>query len=138
MEHHLRKYRLLYLSLILCFTFSMSYCQEKSGSEVKDMAGKAPTPDVGMEKFVQWMKKNNRLWNSSDTLTHRHMVYVSFKVDEEGKLSDYEIIKGLGSPYDEEVLRLLRKSPFQWSPVNEELLSATATTVIPVRFSENK
>jgi protein TonB len=46
----------------------------------------------------------------------RKQVFVTFVVDERGQLSNLEVIKGLGSPYDREAIRMIKKHPHKWIP----------------------
>jgi outer membrane biosynthesis protein TonB len=44
----------------------------------------------------------------------KRKVYVGFVVHEDGTTSDFNIDKGLGNPYDNEALRLIRDNPQAW------------------------
>ena len=42
-------------------------------------------------------------------------VFLSFIVDQQGSISDIQVIRGIGGGCDEEAKRVLQKSP-KWSP----------------------
>jgi hypothetical protein len=43
-------------------------------------------------------------------------VFVSFIVDERGRLSNFKLEKGIGDPFDSEAIKLLKNHPHKWIP----------------------
>lgn len=60
-------------------------------------------------------------------------VYVSFVVDEQGRITDARVIKGCGGGLDEEALRLVRIMPW-WTPGKEGGKPVRVARTIPVPF----
>lgn len=60
-------------------------------------------------------------------------VYIAFVVNKDGSLSDFEIPKGMGSPFDEKALEVVRKMP-AWSPGLQNGIPVRVKMVFPIRF----
>jgi hypothetical protein len=65
-------------------------------------------PAIGWPGFFIYLKENNQL-NKGSRLGKS--VELSFSINKEGKPASIKIDKGLGSPYDEEAIRLLKVGP---------------------------
>lgn len=60
-------------------------------------------------------------------------VFVSFVVDEAGRLLDAEVVKGIGYGLDEEALRLVRLMPW-WAPARANGKPVRAPATLRIRF----
>ena len=77
---------------------------------------KAAEPAVGRELYFGWISNNMNQTLRSDDEKLRKQVFVSFVVDEYGRLSNLKVEKGVGNPYDREAIRLIKKHPHKWIP----------------------
>jgi TonB family protein len=89
---------------------------EKRGNDqvftiVEDMA----QPVNGMTDFYKFIGRNIKYPIQARTANVEGRVFVNFLVDQNGKLSDFKIIRGIGSGCDEEAVRVLSMSP-NWKP----------------------
>lgn len=60
-------------------------------------------------------------------------VYVSFVVDEQGRIIDAEIAKGCGNGFDQEALRVIRLMPW-WNPGRQAGKAVRVSRILPVPF----
>lgn len=61
-------------------------------------------------------------------------VYVSFIIDEEGRIRDAAILRGLGAGLDEEALRLVRIMPW-WTPGRVQGQPVRVAYTLPITFA---
>jgi hypothetical protein len=119
--------RVLILTLIViscCTVISFGQttpCEEgrtvstnEKGDSIIGYAEKLPFLKEGFEPYLKWIKTNMDKKLMSKKKDQRKKVYVGFVVHEDGRTSDYKIDKGLGPPYDNEALRLVRDNPQEW------------------------
>ena len=55
-------------------------------------------------------------------------------VHEDGTTSGFEVLKGIGGPYDSEALRLIRNNPQSWVAGQCAKKKVKARTAMPVSF----
>ncbi|MER3463947.1 MAG: hypothetical protein C4329_05565, partial [Chitinophagaceae bacterium] len=60
-------------------------------------------------------------------------VYVRFIVNENGTVTQFEIVKSVGTTYDKEVLRVMKKMP-KWKPAIQNGKNVIVTFTQPVTF----
>ncbi len=60
-------------------------------------------------------------------------VFVSFVVDETGRILDAQVLKGCGNGFDEEALRLVRLMPW-WNPGRAGGTAVRAGCTLRIRF----
>jgi len=92
------------------------------GSSDKGMPAARPGPDSipampigGADLFDQYIEQNIR-FPEGDTLSAGGTVVLSFKVDQQGRPGNIEIIETPGDAFSREAVRLLREGP-EWTPV---------------------
>lgn len=69
----------------------------------------------GAEAYNKYLSENLKYPKLAKDKGIEGKVYVSFIVDKEGMLSDFELIRGIGGDCDEEALRVFMESP-NWIP----------------------
>jgi protein TonB len=62
------------------------------------------------------------------------IVYVTFVVKEDGKISDVRILRGVGGGCDEEAVRVVEKMP-SWKPGKQRGKSVRVQYNLPIRFT---
>jgi TonB family protein len=60
-------------------------------------------------------------------------VYISFVIEKNGSLSEFKVIKGIGSGCDEEAIRVLKLSP-NWKPGAVKGSPVRTSYILPVSF----
>ncbi|MEQ9424968.1 MAG: TonB family protein [Cyclobacteriaceae bacterium] len=89
----------------------------------------SPSPPVPMNEYLENLQSNLQYPNEAERESIEGEVEVKFIVNEDGSLSDFEVVKPLGFGCDEEAIRVLRQGP-KWTP------AATATSQnIIIKFS---
>lgn len=82
-------------------------------------------PIDGFSKFKKYVKKNITLTEAATTHQITGIVKVQFKINTDGSLSDFKILKSLGYGLDEEAIRLLKEGGIWTLPTGQN--SAVAT-----------
>ncbi|EAY31589.1 energy transducer TonB [Microscilla marina] len=90
-------------------------------------------PVGGFNNFYRFIHQNLRYPDLAYNLGVEGRVYVEFVVEKDGSLSQFEVVKRLGSGCDEEAVRVLRTSP-RWAPGTQAGRKIRSKFVIPVRF----
>lgn len=67
-------------------------------------------------KFKDWLKANNQLYNQLQSYHRRSSVQLILTVNEEGALIDVKIWRGIEHKFDKEAVRLIKEQPNQWKP----------------------
>ncbi|UOR04742.1 energy transducer TonB [Hymenobacter aerilatus] len=62
-------------------------------------------------------------------------VYVSAVIDEAGRVLTPKVLRGLGSAFDVEALRVLRQSSGRWTPGQREGRFVKVKMLVPIRFT---
>jgi periplasmic protein TonB len=69
----------------------------------------------GMEAWANYLRKNMKYPAQARRMGIEGRVFLKFVVDEKGKVSNIEILRGIGGGCDEEAVRVLQNAP-NWSP----------------------
>lgn len=109
--HHIG---LVILLASLCsFTFGSHTGQAQE--KVYKISEKSPQPAGGLKAFFEYAEENLKRPKKAITDGVSGNVFVRFIVEKDGKLSNIEVIKGLGAGCDEAVVELLQNAP-NWKP----------------------
>lgn len=117
---------------------SSIYAPVNNEEEMGWIFDKGPEPIGGFDSFINWIDNNNKLMNTSDTLTRKQFVVVQFWVDTTGNLIDIGVIRGMGKLYDQEAYRLIFECPILWTPGELRKKKIIMRMNIPVHFFEKK
>lgn len=74
-----------------------------------------PTYPGGATAYREYLRQNARYPEEARAAGIEGAVFVSFLIDETGRILDAQVVKGCGHGLDEEALRLVRLMPW-WSP----------------------
>lgn len=102
-------------------------------SSVKLTTREKPKFPGGEEELRKFLALNLRYPN--DALQHgvEGEVIVSFKIDEEGNISDVRSLKKIGYGCDEEAIKVVKKMP-QWIPAKKDGKKIAVTYNLPIEF----
>ena len=67
------------------------------------------------------------------TRTVKGKVFIEFIVNEDGSLSDFRILRGLGEPFDSSALATIKKMP-NWIPATRDNKPILSKMIMPVAF----
>ncbi|WP_158796597.1 TonB family protein [Pedobacter sp. L105] len=109
---------------------------EDEKNKVYDFTGITIQPGFpgGMDKFYLYLSKNCKYPKEAQNNNVQGKVFLSFIVEEDGKLSNIKVEKGLGSGTDEEALRLMQESP-KWTPGYDGNVPVRVKYNIPIHFT---
>lgn len=89
---------------------------KKGDSLVVIVADKNPYLKNGLSEYYKWIELNTNKKLKTKKNEEKRKLYVSFVVDENGYLSNFQITKSQGEIYDREALRLVSTSSHEWIP----------------------
>ena len=103
-----------------------------SAGNVESEKARFPGGDIAMYKFIE-RKKNYtdamRAQNVKGTVT------VSFKIAEDGRVTDAKIQKGVTGVLDEDALRIVRSMP-KWQAAKENGLPTETSKTVVIKYGE--
>lgn len=86
-----------------------------NGRETKDSAFRSAEPTVGTNDFKTYLASSVKYPQQAVQNKTEGKVTIRFTVEPTGQLSDFEVIKGIGSGCEEELIRAIRQGPY-WKP----------------------
>ena len=111
--------------------------EKKEGSDApasKDAdRDQKPEPTFNMSSYLQ---KNMRYPSDARENNIQGKVVVGFVVDEEGRVNNCSILKGIGGGCDEEALRIVKEMP-NWKPGKIEGKPVKVYFTLPIQFKLN-
>ncbi len=94
-------------------------------------------PKNGIKGFYKSIKKNLKYPEEARKKGIEGQVFIAFKVETSGKLSEFEIVDGLGYGCDEEALRVFKLQP-NWFPAKPEGTPVESEMILPVNFQKKR
>jgi TonB family protein len=88
----------------------------------------------GLDALTKFLAKNTR-WPET-TADTTGVVYVNFLVQDDGNVTEVNVIKGIHKDYDAEALRVVKMMP-RWKPGELNGRKVATRYTIPIRFAEN-
>ncbi len=95
-----------------------------------------PSPEGGMSAFYEYIRRNLRYPALPRQQGVEGKVFVQFVVETDGSLTNVEVIRGIGSGYDEEAVRVVRQS-VPWNPGTQNGKLVKVRMVLPITFKLN-
>ncbi|MBO2011512.1 TonB family protein [Hymenobacter negativus] len=110
-----------------------------SKPQVLNFSEVLPTFPGGDVAYRAYMRQNAHFPEEAQTKRASGTVYVGFVVDEQGRIVDAEVVRGVGFGFDQEALRLIRLMPW-WNPgtVGGKPVRVTRTLGVPFVFREKE
>ena len=99
-----------------------------------NLADEQPAYPGGVEAYRTYLQQNVRYPEAAKAKNLSGDVFVSFVVDEAGRILDAEVAKGVGAGLDEEALRLVRLMPW-WTPGRLAGQPIRVPATLRIRFS---
>ncbi|EAZ79167.1 M56 family metallopeptidase [Algoriphagus machipongonensis] len=103
------------------------------GKEIFDVTEVQPKPPGGMEGWNAYLAANLKYPEQARKLGVEGTVIAVFVVNSDGKISDVEILRGIGAGADEEAMRVIRNSP-DWTPATQRGTKVNSRLRLPIRF----
>lgn len=92
-----------------------------------------PTPEYGFEKFYAYF--HNNYIDAAKTEDHEGRVFISFVVEKDGSLSNFEVVRNTFNANEEEVIRVLKTGP-KWIPGKANNQIVRSTYNLPITFKK--
>jgi periplasmic protein TonB len=108
---------------------------DKTDNTIQQLSAIQEKPQFpgGEDAMVEFISKNIRYPEMASRYGIQGKVYVSFIVEKDGKLSNFEIAGGVGAGCDEEALRVVKMMP-DWSPGMQNNHPVRVQMNLPVKF----
>lgn len=90
-------------------------------------------PENGNRSFKQYLEKNIRYPEQAKLKNVEGRVTVEFTIEPNGTLSNFNVIKGIGSGCDEELIRLIKEGP-KWIPTKKNHVSVPDKAKVRLKF----
>jgi TonB family protein len=105
----------------------------KTGDLVYQVVEEAASPVGGMEEFFKYIGANLRYPAEARQANISGRVFIQFIVNQDGTLSNIEVLRGIGGGCDEEAVRVLSEAP-AWNPGKQRGLAVRQRMAIPIVF----
>lgn len=90
----------------------------------------------GTDAFLKYVADHVKYPSRETRLGISGRVFIRFIIDEEGNLTDIEVIKGVSEGLDAEAVRVLENAP-KWTPGKQRGRPVKFRMVLPITFSLN-
>lgn len=90
----------------------------------------------GHEAMLKFLNENINYPENAKESSVEGTVYVGFIIDENGKLGDIKVLRGIGNGCDEEAIRIVKLMPV-WKPGRQAGKAVKVQYTLPVRFKLN-
>ncbi|MDW3194062.1 MAG: energy transducer TonB [Cytophagales bacterium] len=107
--------------------------EEEPVEEVLSFVEEMPSPEGGMQAFYSFLSKKMKYPKQARRMGMEGKVFVQFVVNEEGKMTDLEVVRGIGVGCDEEALRVMKLAP-DWNPGKQRGRPVKVRMVVPIYF----
>lgn len=87
----------------------------------------------GMQKLMEYLAKNIKYPNQAAAAGVSGKVFLSFIIDQNGAITNIEVLKGIGFGCDEEAKRVIAKMP-NWKPGNQSGRAVKSRFNLPIAF----
>jgi protein TonB len=96
-------------------------------------ADEMPAYPGGTAAFLRFLQAKLQYPQEARLQNVKGKVYVRFVVDEQGRIRDAEVVRGLGAGLDQEALRLVRIMPW-WTPGRISGKPVRVACTLPITF----
>jgi TonB family protein len=115
-------------------TSNPNFSSGKAGKdEVYDVVETLPIPSGGMAGWSAYLSANLGYPTTARRKGIEGTVIVSFVVNTDGTVSDFELFRGIGGGCDEEALRIVKNSP-KWTPGMQDGKVVRTRMGLPIKF----
>jgi TonB family protein len=87
----------------------------------------------GIPGLIEYLSKSLKYPDEAKKNKIQGKVILSFIVQKDGRVSDIQVLRGLGSGTDEEAVRVLANSP-KWKPATKNGEKVNAQFTLPIQF----
>jgi TonB family protein len=102
-------------------------------SEVFTIVEQGAEPAGGYDSLLLFIRQNTRYPQAARDAGVEGKVYVQYIVEQDGTLSDFKVIKGIGYGCDEEAVRVMQAAP-RWRPGYQRGRAIRQRVIMPIGF----
>ncbi len=124
------------LMLILAFVFSCNNTVSEKSPDAFTVVEEMPVYKGGDEARIKYLNENIRYPAEARKNGIEGRVFVTFIVEKDGKISNVELLRGIGGGCDEEALRVISNMP-QWEPGKQRGKPVRVQFNMPILFKLN-
>jgi protein TonB len=95
---------------------------------------KQPSFEGGMKAFYQYIAQHLEYPKQAIRVGREGKVFVSFVIDNDGSITQVEVLKGIGAGCDEEAVRVLQNAP-KWNPGKQRGKPVKVRMQLPIVFA---
>jgi len=106
---------------------------EEEVDEYFTIVEESAMPNGGMPAFYKYLVDNMRYPAQARRLGVEGKVTLSFVVDKNGKISEVNVLRGIGSGCDEEAVRVMQNAP-SWKPGKQRGKAVKQRCIMPISF----
>ncbi|MEP1032223.1 energy transducer TonB [Ekhidna sp.] len=107
---------------------------EEKVDEVFVIVEQEPMPVGGFEAFYSYLGDELNYPAKALRFGVSGPVFVQFIIEKDGRITDAQVVKGIGMGCDEEALRVIKAAP-SWIPGKQRGVYVRVKKIIPVRFT---
>jgi protein TonB len=108
--------------------------EDEKAEEIFTIVEQKPEPVGGMSAFYKFVSENIDYPAAAKRANIKGKVYVRFVVSKTGKISNVEVLKGIGGGCDEEAVRVIENAP-DWIPGRQRGKPVTVYMSVPIIFT---
>lgn len=112
--------------------------QEEKIEEIFEFVERQPEPMGGMDAFYKRLYEIIQYPRMAEQMGIEGRVFVSFVVEQDGSMSHFEVLKGIGGGCEEEAIRALKASGYKWNPGANRGRPVRVLFKMPVTFKISK
>lgn len=130
---------LKFILILLCIAFfnlNTAMAQEKNTDKVFEKVDKMPEYPGGLEALMTEVAQNVTYPVEAKKNKVEGKVFVSFIIDEKGKVTNAKVQKGVDPQLDNEALRVVKLLK-DWTPAQQDNKNVKVSMVLPVKFALN-
>lgn len=128
-----------FILILLCIAFfnlNTAMAQEKNTDKVFEKVDKMPEYPGGLEALMTEVAQNVTYPVEAKKNKVEGKVFVSFIIDEMGKVTNAKVQKGVDPQLDNEALRVVKLLK-DWTPAQQDNQNVKVSMVLPVKFALN-
>ena len=107
--------------------------EEEETEEIFVIVEKQPQPIGGMSAFYEFVSREIKYPSAARRGNIEGKVFVQFVVNQDGELTDFQVVKGIGMGCDEEAIRVLKMAP-KWYPGKQRGKEVKVRMILPITF----
>lgn len=108
--------------------------KEEVEEEIFVFVEENPSYPGGDEARIKYLVENIKYPDMAKESNIQGIVYVTFVVEKDGRVSNVKVLRGIGGGCDEEAVRVIQKMP-NWAPGKQRGRAVRAQFNMPVRFT---